>query len=100
MHPHNSRLNSQTRAKLGQAISCGHREACLTNSGQIKGVESKSVIKSIMIARKLPDGVYIKGTVQGYPLLFTTDTGASETIISNLVFEKLKPGNRPALVKE
>lgn len=71
----------------------------MTNSGQIKSEESDSVIKSIKVARKLPDGVYIRGTVQGYPLLFTTDTGASKTIISNRVFESLKPEKRPELVK-
>ena len=45
----------------------------------------------------MPDGVYIRGSVQGYPLLFTTDTGASKTIISNRVFESLKPEDRPEL---
>ena len=43
--------------------------------------------------------MYIRGTVQGYPLLFTTDTGASKTIISNRVFESLKPEDRAELVK-
>ena len=47
----------------------------------------------------MPDGVYIRGSVQGYPLLFTTDTGASKTIISNRVFESLKPEDRPELEK-
>ena len=43
--------------------------------------------------------MYIRGSVQGYPLLFTTDTGASKTIISNRVFESLKPDDRPELEK-
>ena len=43
--------------------------------------------------------MYIRGSVQGYPLLFTTDTGASKTIISNRVFESLKPEDRPELEK-
>ena len=47
----------------------------------------------------MPDGVYIRGSVQGYPLLFTTDTDASKTIISNRVFESLKPEDRPELEK-
>ena len=55
--------------------------------------------KSIKVTRKLPDGVYIRCTVQGYPLLFNTDTGASKTIISNRVFDSLKPEDRPELVK-
>ena len=41
--------------------------------------------------------MYIRGSAQGYPLLFTTDTGASKTFISNRVFESLKPEDRPEL---
>ena len=37
--------------------------------------------------------------VQGYPVLFTADTGASKTIILNRVFEPLKEEDRPELVK-
>lgn len=43
--------------------------------------------------------MYIRGTVQGYPLLFTTDTGASKTIISTRVYDSMQPGDRPALEK-
>ena len=57
------------------------------------------MIKSIKATRKLPDGIYIRGTAQGYPLLFTTDTGASKTIISSRVYESFKPEDRPKLVK-
>ena len=73
----------------------------MSNIGQFKNNEANSndVIKSIKVTRKLPDGVYIRGTVQGYPLLFTTDTGASKTIISTRVFESLEPKDRPELVK-
>ena len=60
---------------------------------------SYDVIKSIKDTRKLSDGIYIRGTVQVYPLLFTADTGASKTIISNRVFESLKPEDRPELAK-
>ena len=59
----------------------------------------KTVIKSVKMTRKLPDGVYIRGTVQGYPLLFTTDTGASKTIISTRVYDSMQPGDRPTLEK-
>ena len=65
----------------------------------IKKKNIKNVIKSVKITRKLPDGVYIRGTVQGYPLLFTTDTGASKTIISTRVYDSMQPGDRPALEK-
>ena len=46
---------------------------------------------------KLPDGIYVHGSVQGYPLLFTTDTGASKTIISKRVLEAMKQEDRPVL---
>ena len=55
------------------------------------------MIKSIKATRKLPDGIYIRGTAQGYPPLFTTDTGASKTIISSRVYESFKPEDRPKL---
>lgn len=42
-------------------------------------IQDDNVIKSIKVTRKLPDEVYIRGAVQNYPLLFTTDTGASKT---------------------
>ena len=54
-------------------------------------------IKSIKVASKLPDGIYVHGSVQGYPLLFTTDTGASKTIISKKVFEAMKEEDKPVL---
>ena len=62
-------------------------------------MSNKNVIKSVKAKRKLPDGVYIRGTVQGYPLLFTTDTGASRTIISSRFYDTMEPGDRPTLVK-
>ena len=43
--------------------------------------------------------MYIRGSAQGYPLLFTTDTGASKTIISKRVYESMKTGDRPALIR-
>ena len=53
-------------------------------------------MKSIK-ARKLPDGVYIRGSVQGYPTLFTADTGASKTIVSSRIFESMRPEDKPEL---
>ena len=54
-------------------------------------------IKSIKVASKLPDGIYVQGLVQCYPLLFTIDTGASKTIISKKVFEAMKEEDKPVL---
>ena len=84
--------------KLGQAISDGIREACSVNNGQIENSRDE-VMKSIKATRKLPDGIYIKGSVQGYPILFTADTGASKTIISRRTYEAMKSVDRPSLGK-
>ena len=62
-------------------------------------MQSDTVVKSVKATRKLPDGVYIRGSVQGYPILFTTDTGASKTIVSSRVFESMKPVDKPMLTK-
>ena len=62
-------------------------------------MQSDTVVKSVKATRKLPDGVYIRGSVQGYPILFTTDTGASKTIVSSSVFESMKPVDKPMLTK-
>ena len=57
------------------------------------------MVKSIKHLRKLPDGVYIRGSIEGYPALLTTDTGASKTIISKKLYEAMKPEDRPPLGK-
>ena len=49
--------------------------------------------------RQLADGVYIKGKVNNIPVIFTTDTGATRTIVSKRVFDQLVPANRPVLRK-
>lgn len=46
---------------------------------------------------KLCDGVYVEGAVNGVAVLFTADTGASRTVISTRVFEKLQGEVRPML---
>ena len=58
-----------------------------------------NVIRSIKATRKLPDGIYIRGTVQGYPLLFTTHTGASKTVLSQRVYDAMRHEDKPSLVK-
>ncbi len=44
-------------------------------------------------------GVYIKGAVNNTPVTFTTDTGATRTIISDRIYNKLDPVNKPSLIK-
>ena len=81
-----------------QAISGGLREACSENNGQLN-CDKVEYLKSIKTSRKLPDGIYIRGSVQGYPTIFTADTGASKTIISRGTYEAMDPSDKPALVK-
>ena len=54
----------------------------------------------ILVRRnRLCDGVYINGIIQGTPVVFTTDTGASRTVISDRIFRQIPYGERPQLVK-
>ena len=81
-----------------QAVPDGLREACADNNGQLN-MKRGEVLKSIKTSRRLPDGIYIRGSIQGYPILFTADTGASKTIISRRTYEAMEIGDRPSLVK-
>ena len=81
-----------------QAISGGLREACSEDNGQLN-FDRVEYLKSIKTSRKLPDGIYIRGSVQGYPIIFTADTGASRTIISRGTYEAMDPADKPVLVK-
>ena len=47
--------------------------------------------------KQLADGVYVMGKVNGLPVTFTADTGATRTIVSKRVFEQLSPSDRPVL---
>ncbi|MCG8044792.1 MAG: retroviral-like aspartic protease family protein, partial [Candidatus Thiodiazotropha endolucinida] len=87
--------------KLEEAVPGGHREACSQANGQNKQSSPKNdeTVKSIKHVRKLPDGVYIRGTAQGYPVLFTTDTGASKTVLAKRVFDSMRPEDKPQLSK-
>ena len=81
-----------------QAVPDGLREACADNNGQLN-MKRGEVLKSIKTSSRLPNGIYIRGSIQGYPILFTADTGASKTIISRRTYEAMEIGDRPSLVK-
>ncbi len=49
--------------------------------------------------KRLCNGVYIKGHIEGIPILFTADTGASRTVISERVYDRMEEGQRPSLRK-
>ena len=56
----------------------------------------------ISISRRLPEceGVYIKGKVDMEDVHFTVDTGASRTILSTRVYNKMEENVRPKLDKQ
>ena len=43
------------------------------------------------------NGVYIQGSIEGIPLIFTTGTGATKTIISEQTYNKTPMAKRPKL---
>ena len=78
----------------------GHKKAYIGNKGQKKNETGRenNFVKSIKAKSKnLPDGIYVRGSAQGYPMLFTTDTGASQTIISKRIFDSMKTEDQPNL---
>lgn len=47
----------------------------------------------------MPDGVYVKGFVKGVDVIFTADTGACKTVLSEKIFNKILLLQRPKLRK-
>ena len=43
------------------------------------------------------NGIYVKGSIYGIPIWFTIDTGASRTVVSTRVYNKINTENRPTL---
>ena len=46
---------------------------------------------------KFNDGLYVNGYIEGVPVVFTADTGASKTVVSTEVFERIDRSRRPIL---
>ena len=59
--------------------------------------ETNKCTPIIRKARSLCDGVYVKGKVEGVDMIFTADTGASRTVVSSRVYDKIEKANRPIL---
>ncbi|XP_053395476.1 uncharacterized protein LOC128555819 [Mercenaria mercenaria] len=72
----------------------GQRE--VQNFGQQKP-EVRDTLRPTALRRKagLCDGIYIRGIIQGTPVVLTADTGASETVLSARFFNRLDEENRP-----
>ena len=59
-----------------------------------KEIEDKTRVKQ---CRGMSSGVYIKGLVEDVPIIFTADTGASRTVISTKVYNKIAVEKQPKL---
>lgn len=56
--------------------------------------KSEDVIRR---GKTLDDGFYVSGKVEKVDVMFTTDTGASKTLISEEVYKKIPEDTRPKL---
>ena len=67
----------------------------------INGHDDSASVAEEIVRRKraFSSGVYIKGNIENVPVILTTDTGATRTIISDRVYNKLDPKIRPQLNK-
>ncbi len=56
-------------------------------------------VSSYMIRRALPyyEGIYVEGGVEGMKATLTVDTGATVTLISSSLYQRLPPCRRPSL---
>ena len=48
-------------------------------------------------AGRLTNRLYVKGCIEGVPVVYTTDTGASKTVISTRLFEIIKASRKTVL---
>lgn len=64
-------------------------------------IEKESTTQSEIIIRRertLDDGFYVPGKIENVNVMFATDTGASRTLISDEIYEKIPEDTRPGLV--
>ena len=94
--------------KHGRTGPCDRRAVQLDGEkGQNKsGVPDRSngstledTKKSVGKRPNLSDGIYLHGYVEDTPVVFTADTGATKTVISKAVYEKISQEVKPALVE-
>ena len=78
------------------AFSSGGRRKAHSNKGHLNKNISQSNSEQ-KEGKRRSNGVYIQGSIEGIPLIFTTDTGATKTIISEQTYNKIPAGKRPKL---
>jgi hypothetical protein len=81
--------------------SCGQSEKNKTaNQSSAEQLSSSSdEQKRDRIRRRIPkcDGVYVEGAIEGVDVIFTADTGATKTIISDRIYNRIPAAKRPKL---
>ncbi|KAH3836702.1 hypothetical protein DPMN_110075 [Dreissena polymorpha] len=102
----NNRSDKQLTFKRQGTSSCGQREVRVESQeekGQLEvNLNMRRAPKEVDIDRRLcdlGDGLYVKCFVNEKPIIFTLVTGASRTIISTRVYQRLPERSRPSLSK-
>lgn len=77
----------------------GHKE--MQETTQPTGINNPSDNSVTQIARQLmrSEGIYIKGKIQGMKVMFTVDTGAIRTVLSDRAYRNIPEDVRPHLEK-
>ncbi|KAH3803436.1 hypothetical protein DPMN_131697 [Dreissena polymorpha] len=83
---------------------CGQREVPVEESSEVGQRETRQDARRVPGSkgaeeklRSLGDGLFVKGSINEVPVIFTTDTGASRTIISKKVYRRIPEGSKPVL---
>ncbi|KAH3801602.1 hypothetical protein DPMN_155258 [Dreissena polymorpha] len=96
----NRTADEKTEAfKRERTSPCGQREVHVNDlvlEGQKETTTATEPVSSCN-DRDYGDGLYIEGTVEDTPVVFTTDTGASKTIVSSRIFNRLRESEKPKL---
>jgi hypothetical protein len=94
--------STPTSGKLNW-VGCGDQETTPATNGRNNVQNDPVVIEPVdeLIRREIPqfDGIYIEGSVQGIDVNVTVDTGATTTLISNEVYNKIPDEIKPAVVQ-
>ena len=82
-----------SEVKTGLKESEPHMESEAVKSPSTTGVNE------VQRRLKRSDGIYIEGEIEGVPVTFTADTGATRSIISPRIYNSISKDRRPVLQK-
>ena len=73
----------------------------VAEAGELNTIEPSKSTYEVSVLRQINGcpGIYINGSVQGVDVVWTTDTGATRSIISKRVFDKIHQSKKPKLMK-